>query len=465
MPEIRFGTSGWRAVIAQDFTFDAVRLVTKAIALHLKNHGHKGEEVVVGYDTRFLGDQFAMEAARVLKSEGLEPVLSHRDVPTPVVAYEIVRRGAAGGINITASHNPPEYSGIKFSPAEGCPAPVEVTAEIEEIIAGLQRQGGLSVPAENIATHDFAPAYCNRVKELIDFDALSQRPQKVAYNPLWGTGRDYVDRLLREAGWQVDCVHCKVNPGFGGRRPEPSPSEMPDFVEMLSAGHYALGLATDGDGDRYGVIDSDGGFIPPNQVLALLFHYLITQRGFEGGVARSVATSHLVDRVASFHNREVYETPVGFKHIAKYIMDGTVAIGGEESAGLTIKGHVPEKDGIIACLLLAEMVAKTGASLNKLRDELFDKVGRLYSERVDIPLSSKRIDEIRDRLNEVEKIFAHRGVDHLTSLDGRKVVFGDGSWVLFRLSGTEPVVRFYAEAASEDVLKGLIEEGIRWLKG
>ncbi len=462
MPEIRFGTSGWRAVIAREFTFETVRLVSRAIAIHLKNHGHAGAEVVVGYDTRFMGDLFALEAARVLKGEGLEPVLSNRDVPTPVVAHEIVRRGAAGGINITASHNPPQYSGIKFSPAQGCPAPVEVTSEIESLIAELQKGGGGREAKGDVqvSTHDFAPPYLHRMGELVQFELISRSPHKVAYNALWGTGRGYLDRLLKEAGWQVHCVHCKPNPGFGGRRPEPDPGEMPDFMGLLTGGDFALGLATDGDADRYGVVDLKAGFVQPNLVLALLFDYLVAERGVKGGVARSVATSHLVDRVAALHGRPVYETPVGFKYIASYIMDGSVALGGEESAGLTVRDHVPEKDGVLACLLIAEMVASRGCTLAEMRDELFARVGPLYSARVNIPLPPG--EGVLDRaLDDLPEILGGGGVDHLVYVDGRKVVLKDGSWVLLRPSGTEPVVRFYAEAGSEKRLRELLDAGRR----
>ncbi len=466
MSEIRFGTSGWRAVIARDFTFDAVRLVSRAIALHLKNHGHHGAEVVVGYDTRFMGDLFALESAKVLKSEGLEPVLSSRDLPTPVVAHEIIRRGAAGGVNITASHNPPEYSGIKFSPARGCPAPVEVTMEIEEIIGDLK--GMKTTPAggsdSQVPTCDFAPAYCRRLKELVDFDLLARNPARVAYNALWGTGRGYVDTLLREAGWQVNCLHCKLNPGFGGRRPEPDPAEMPDFMGLFSGRDYTLGFATDGDADRYGIVDSSGEFIPPNTVLALLFHYLVSEKGREGGVARSVATSHLVDRVAMLHHRPVYETPVGFKYIAEYVLDGSIAIGGEESAGLTLGDHVPEKDGILACLLVAEMVTARGCSLAQVREELFSRVGPLFSKRVNIPLTGNR-EVVEERLSSAPGSFAGVGVKEVVTTDGTKLLLDDGSWVLFRLSGTEPVARFYAEAESEERLAELVAQGNRFLSG
>ena len=460
---IAFGTSGWRAVIADEFTFANVRLVALAIARYLKAQGLEDRKVVVGYDTRFMSDLFAQQAGAVITHEGIPVIYSKRDVPTPVIAFTTIDRKAAGAINITASHNPYQYNGLKFSPNTGAPAPPAVTQAIEEEIHKLQSQHLQLAPAEPIESlfqeDDFAPAYIQDIGAKIDLSTLAASPQKVAYNPLWGTGRGYVDRVLREAGWRVDVIHGELNPLFGGGRPEPSEEEMSDFIEMVREGNYLLGLATDGDADRFGIVDKGGAFISANHVLALVFRYLIEEKGLRGGVARSVATTHLLDRLAHHFDRPVYETPVGFKFVGQYILEDKVALGGEESAGLSIRGHVPEKDGILACLLVAEMVAKTGASLGELLEDLFRLVGPLYSKRVNIPLTPTLKEHLHERLKAHPETLAGKKVEDVITIDGTKFLLEDGSWLLFRPSGTEPLVRLYVEAESPKLLDVLVEEG------
>ena len=460
---IAFGTSGWRAVIADEFTFANVRLVALAIARYLKAQGLEDRKVVVGYDTRFMSDLFAQQAGAVITHEGIPVIYSKRDVPTPVIAFTTIDRKAAGAINITASHNPYQYNGLKFSPNTGAPAPPAVTQAIEEEIHKLQSQHLQLAPAEPIESlfqeDDFAPAYIQDIGAKIDLSTLAASPQKVAYNPLWGTGRGYVDRVLREAGWRVDVIHGELNPLFGGGRPEPSEEEMSDFIEMVREGNYLLGLATDGDADRFGIVDKGGEFVSANHVLALVFRYLIEEKGLRGGVARSVATTHLLDRLAHHFDRPVYETPVGFKFVGQYILEDKVALGGEESAGLSIRGHVPEKDGILACLLVAEMVAKTGASLGELLEDLFRLVGPLYSKRVNIPLTPTLKEHLHERLKAHPETLAGKKVEDVITIDGTKFLLEDGSWLLFRPSGTEPLVRLYVEAESPKLLDVLVEEG------
>ena len=460
---IAFGTSGWRAVIADEFTFANVRLVALVIARYLKAQGLEDRKVVVGYDTRFMSDLFAQQAGAVITHEGIPVIYSKRDVPTPVIAFTTIDRKAAGAINITASHNPYQYNGLKFSPNTGAPAPPAVTQAIEEEIHKLQSQHLQLAPAEPIESlfqeDDFAPAYIQDIGAKIDLSTLAASPQKVAYNPLWGTGRGYVDRVLREAGWRVDVIHGELNPLFGGGRPEPSEEEMSDFIEMVREGNYLLGLATDGDADRFGIVDKGGEFVSANHVLALVFRYLIEEKGLRGGVARSVATTHLLDRLAHHFDRPVYETPVGFKFVGQYILEDKVALGGEESAGLSIRGHVPEKDGILACLLVAEMVAKTGASLGELLEDLFRLVGPLYSKRVNIPLTPTLKEHLHERLKAHPETLAGKKVEDVITIDGTKFLLEDGSWLLFRPSGTEPLVRLYVEAESPKLLDVLVEEG------
>ena len=464
---IKFGTSGWRAVIADEFTFANVRLVALAIAQHLKEEGLANREVVVGYDTRFMSNLFAQQAGAVLTREGIPVLYSKRDVPTPVISFTVIDQKAGGAINITASHNPPQYNGLKFSPASGAPAPPQVTQAIEANIRKLQKEGVVLEPVEPqrdlFAEKDLAPAYIQDLESKVDFSALAASPQKVAYNALWGTGRGYVDRILQDAGWRVDVMHKEVNPLFGGRRPEPSEEEMPDFLEMVKEGDYTLGLATDGDGDRFGIADKGGKFITANHILALVFRYLVEERRLEGGVVRSVATTHLLDRLAQHYGRPIYETPVGFKFIGEYILEGKVVMGGEESAGLSIKGHVPEKDGIIACLLVAEMVAQNGATVGELLEDLFHLVGPLHSRRVNIPLTPELRKELPQKLAAHPSQVAGLKVMDVITIDGTKLILEDGSWLLFRPSGTEPLARLYLEAESQKRLDILEEAGKKLL--
>ncbi len=464
---IKFGTSGWRAVIADEFTFANVRLVALAIARYLKEEALGDREVVAGYDTRFMSDLFARAAGAVLTREGIPVLYSTRDVPTPVISFTIINRQAAGAVNITASHNPPQYNGLKFSPASGAPAPPQVTRAIERKIQELQALGTELEPMDPVGDlweeADLAPAYIQDLESKVDFSSLAASPQKVAYNALWGTGRGYVDRILQEAGWRVDVIHGEVNPLFGGRRPEPSAEEMPDFMDMVREGDYTLGLATDGDADRFGIVDKGGRFVTANHVLALVFKYLVEEKGLEGGVVRSVATTHLLDRLARHYGKPVYETPVGFKYVGEYILEDKVVMGGEESAGLSIKGHVPEKDGVIACLLVAEMVAKKGATVGELLEDLFSLVGPLYSRRINIPLTPQFKEELPKKLAAHPSEVAGLKVMEVITLDGTKLVLEDGSWLLFRPSGTEPLVRLYLEAQSQERLDILEEAGKRLL--
>ena len=466
---IKFGTSGWRAVIADEFTYANVRLVAVAIGNYLKEQGIEGQGVVVGYDTRFMSDLFGKQAGAVLTKEGIPVAYSVRDVPTPVIAFTVIDRRAAGAINITASHNPPQYNGIKFSPASGAPAPPEVTQAIEAEINKLQLQGVEVSPVDPVkelfSEADFASAYLRDLESKIASPVLIASPQKVAYNALWGTGRGYVDRILRDAGWRVDVMHGDLNPLFGGKRPEPSEEEMGDFLEMVKDGGYALGLATDGDADRFGVVDKGGRFICANHVLALVAQYLIEDKGIVGGLVRSVATTHLLDRIAEKYGRPLYETPVGFKFVGRYILEDKAVLGGEESAGLSIKGHVPEKDGVLACLLVAEMVANRGTTLSRLLDDLFSLVGALHSRRINIPLTPQLKKDLPRRLAAHPSVIAGRRVTDVIDIDGIKMVLEDGSWLLFRPSGTEPLVRIYVEADSQNLLDILEAEGRRLIGG
>lgn len=472
MGRISFGTSGWRGILCEDFVFDNVKIVTQAIADHVTASGERDKGVIVGYDTRFLGSRFAQEAARVFAGAGIKAFLCNRDTPTPAIAFETLRRKTAGAINFTASHNPPEYNGIKFSPSWGGPALPETTRDIErranemagevcyrEMPLDAARQQGL---LEEI---DPQPAYLADMENKIDFDAVAGLGT-LAVNPLFGTGRGYLEQPLLRRNIKVRSINTHLDPYFGGFPPEPAEKYIQDFISLVrNDADIRLGIATDGDADRFGIVDDDGTYIEPNYIIALLLDYLVRVRGMQGGVARSVATSHLVDAVARQHGIQVYETPVGFKYIGELISQDKIIIGGEESAGLTIKGHVPEKDGILACFLVAEMVAREGKTVSQLLEELYDRVGRFVTKRENITLSPALEEAFPAKLKAIPVEIANSRVTDVVTIDGTKLLLDDGSWLLFRKSGTEPVVRLYGEAATEARLKEVMVAGRQFILG
>jgi alpha-D-glucose phosphate-specific phosphoglucomutase len=464
---ITFGTSGWRAIIADEFTLANVRLVTSAIASVL-NEEAAGGSVIVGYDTRFLSERFAAECATEFAGWGFESYLTARETPTPTLSHAIRTKGARGGINFTASHNPPQYNGMKFSTADGAPALPEVTKKIEERIAEFQsgraRKPERKVSAEALA-FDPREDYLNDLGARVEFAKIASARLKLAYDPLWGTGRGYLDEVLRRHGSQVYTVHDYRDVLFGGHSPEPSEENLDEMRQLVLDKRLSLGVSTDGDADRFGFIDRDGAFVSANHILALVLDYLCeTRPEWTGGVARSVATTHLLDRVAKRRGRQVYETPVGFKFIGELVNQDKIILGGEESAGLTVKGHFPEKDGILACLLVIEMVASRGASLGEMLEELFRKDGALYSERVGIKLTPEVKDRLQKRLSsDPPDSIGGRRVAEVNRMDGVKYIFDDGSWILLRMSGTEPIVRCYAETNTKKDLEVLLETGSKFV--
>jgi len=471
--KIKFGTSGWRGVIAADFTFSRVRAVTQAIADHLVAQGLKDKGVVIGYDTRFLSERFAAESVRVFAANGIRSFLSNRDVPTPAVAFEIIRRKAAGGINFTASHNPPEYNGLKFSAAWGGPALPETTKDIEVRANALIDKNSIALLSLAEAKQkgmvddvDLRKAYLDDLRKKIDFEPIKKAKLKIAIDLLYGTGRDYLDSALRDAGCAVTIVHGHRDPLFGGRSPEPSEENLAELSETMKKGRFDLGLAVDGDADRFGIMDPDGTYINPNQVLALVLDYLCRTRGWKGGAARSIATTHLIDAVAKKHGIEVYETGVGFKFIGDLLVQGKIIFGGEESAGMTIKDHVPEKDGILACLLVAEMVSSERKTLKDMLKRLYKEVGVILNDRVNIRLTEANHAAVYARLSQPLNEFGGLRVKgKKTTADGTKYMLEDDSWVLMRASGTEPVVRVYVESSSEEQIKELMEAGKKFIQG
>jgi len=470
MTEIKFGTSGWRGILAEDFTFANARLVCQAIAGYLKQEGLASQGMVIGYDTRFRSEAFAAAAAEVMAANGITSHFTVRDCPTPVVSWAIREGNHAGAINITASHNPPEYNGIKFSPATGGQASSLVTDVIEAFIRTLKPESIKTMPLaqarEQNLVLDLDPraSYFRHLKDLIDTEVLKKSGLKVVADLLFGAGRDYLDTFLREAGVQVEVLNGYRDAYFGGHRPEPCEEYLQDLSARIKATGAHLGLAVDADADRFGVMDASGVYQDANTILALLFDYLIETRGWDGGVAKSVATTHLIDRVAARHHRPVYVTKVGFKHLGQYIIDDRALMIGEESDGFSMKHHLPEKDGILACVLVAEMVARKGKGLPELIDDLFAKVGPVYNRRLNFALAPDAKERLLAKLQNSPARFAGLAVTGHITLDGHKYVLEDGSWVCFRPSGTEPVVRFYYEASSLQELERLKSAGEALIK-
>jgi alpha-D-glucose phosphate-specific phosphoglucomutase len=478
---IKFGTDGWRAVMCEEFTFANVRKVARAIVDYLRETGRAGRGVVIGYDTRFLAERFAAVAADICATVGVPVYLTETDAPTPVVAYAILERQAAGALMFTASHNPPEYQGLKFIPEYAGPAAPEITARIEAFLAGsdlgtLAQPGtgggsgsGASgrLPGEPapVSAFDPKPAYLAHLRSLVDLGALRKAGLRVLYDPMFGTGRRYLPDLLEEAGCHYTVIHGERDPLFGGETPEPIEAHLGELITRVRAGEADLGLATDGDADRFGIIDSDGSYLSANRIIPLLFWHLV-RKGAPGGVARTVATTHLLDRLAARFGRTVTETAVGFKYICQAMREGPIVIGGEESGGLSIGGHIPEKDGILACLLVAELRAVAGRPLSAVLAELMQEVGPAYSRRIDLRYAEEEKAAIMRALKDGSPTeVGGVAVTGVNRADGVKVLLADGSWVLVRASGTEPLLRVYVEAGSPEQLEQRIADARAWLAG
>jgi phosphoglucomutase len=464
LTQIKFGTSGWRAVMAEEFTFANVRRAVGGIARYVASQKAQGARVIVGRDPRFLGETFCSMAAEILVAHGIAPLVVAEPAPTPAFAHAVVQNKADGVINFTASHNPPEYNGIKFSTPDGCPALPEVTKKIEaEILAG----DSASTPASSSVTEqaglDPKPGYMKRLGEIVDLEVIRKAKLRVAFDPMWGSARGYSDELLRAAGLQVATVHDNRDVLFGGHAPEPDDHLLGDLRKKMRDTGAQIGIATDGDADRFGIVDADGTFLQPNYIIALLFDYLVESRGWKNGVAKSVATTNLINALAKHHEVELHETPVGFKYIGELIMQDKIAIGGEESAGLSIRHHVPEKDGVLAGLLCCEAVARRGKSLGEQLQAIRNQVGSYFPERQNFRLTPEVKDKFTGKLRQDPKDFCGHTVSQVVRTDGLKLVFSDGSWVCYRLSGTEPVVRVYSEARSEKGLEKLSTAAKHWI--
>ncbi|MBE0448618.1 MAG: phosphoglucomutase/phosphomannomutase family protein [Actinobacteria bacterium] len=452
---IKFGTDGWRAIMNDTFIISNVRIVAQAIADYLIEEGLNDKGIVIGYDTRFFSERFASECASVMLGNGIPVYMPRRALPTPITAYSIKVYNTAGAIMLTASHNPPEYNGIKFIPEYAGPASLEITGKIERFIkANIESNRLLIAPPDgHELLHEVEPfpSYTQHISMLINFDKLREIKLKVVLDPMFGAAQGLMDTLLAEAGCTVETIHNRRDPLFGGSYPDPSEKRLSELRNEIIRTKSDIGLALDGDADRFGAVDFNGKYITPNQVLSLVAVHLLKNRGMKGSIVRTVATTHLLDEIARDNNIEAIEMPVGFKYIAQVMMERPVVIGGEESGGLSIQGHIPEKDGLLADLLLAEVVAYEQKPLSLILDEIYDRYGKFYSKRLDIRYPTDRKDELLDNLkNRPPAAVDGDKVAEIRLIDGVKYILESGDWILARPSGTEPLVRVYIESRDEN---------------
>ena len=487
---IRFGTAGWRGVISDEFTFLNVRKVSHAIAAAIKENpeygvgsedyqaGLGGKKspvplVIVGYDTRFLSEEFAHEVAAVVASDGIKTLVAASDLPTPAVGCAVLAHKAIGGVMITASHNADHYNGLKWMPFWGGAATPGVTDDIERRVELLGVHAIKTMAVDRslreswIENVDFRPLYFKQLSSLLDVKAIKSSRLKVGVDAMYGSGRNYLRPYLESLGLQTHGLHEGRDVLFGGRSPEPSQAGLAELAQLMAKKKLDIGVACDGDADRFGILDSGGTWIPANEVLALALEHLVVNRGLKGKVARSVMTSHFIDAVGKAHGLETRETPVGFKYIGELLRTGQYLIGGEESGGMSIEGHVPDKDGLLACLLMIELMAREKKPLSVIRDRLFKQVGAFHNTRLNVHVERHRdVVELEERLRTKPPLeLAGGSVWRIDQSDGYKFILRDGSWLGLRSSGTEAVFRLYAEAPNPKKLQGLVDAGKKMIAG
>jgi alpha-D-glucose phosphate-specific phosphoglucomutase len=477
---IHFGTDGWRAVISDTFTFSNLRLVTQAIAdavaaefrnggVYLDEDKRPSRSFVVGYDTRFLSDRYARDVTRVLAANGYTVYLAQSDCPTPSISYAVQKMGAVAGIMITASHNAPRYNGIKLKASYGGAAPREQCRRVEVYLNDNETRGRgpnqmdyeLAREMNLVERFNPLPMYYEHLRELIDFDTIAENPQHVVVDSMYGSGRGVIKAILQGTGCEVYEIRGDMNPGFGGVHPEPIRRYLGPLAGAISTGHGTLGLATDGDGDRLGTMDERCNFVDPHKIMSLALRYLFEKRGWTGSVIRTVSTTRMIDRLAAKYNLTVRETPVGFNYIANYMMSEDVLIGGEESGGISFRGHIPEGDGILISLLIIEILASEGVSLYELVQDLLEEVGPAHYERTDLRLKRpvEKLEMTKRLAEDAPASIGGEAVSEVVTIDGCKYILNDDSWLLIRPSGTEPVLRVYAEGRSPQMVEALLRYG------
>jgi phosphomannomutase len=468
MAAIKFGTDGWRARIAEDFTFANVEAVTQALVDYLKTQNAGGEiRTVVGYDRRFASELFARRAAEVLAGNGVAVDLFAGDVPTPLVSFEVKRRGLDGGVMITASHNPPDFNGFKFKASYGGSATPAITDRIEKLLGATtprllpfdeaQRQG-----LANVIEAD--GDYRRHVESLVAINDLRNADALIIADPMHGTGGRWIETMLAGGKIRVETIRADRDPLFGGVLPEPMPWSLELTARAIRDRGALLALITDGDADRVGAMDERGEYVNTHQILMILLLHLVRRKGWKGSVARTFSQSVIVRRIAESYGFRLFETPIGFKHIGEIMLDpaNDFLVGGEESGGIGVRGHIPERDGIFNCLLLLEAVLAAGKKPSEIVRDVWREFGEFHFERRDlhVPIESgqKLVNDLRENTPDS---FAGYKVVSVATLDGTKLIFEDESWILFRQSGTEPVLRVYCEATSVEKMTKMIDEGVR----
>ena len=466
-PTIKFGTDGWRGIIAEDFTFENVRVCAQAVANYLHAHGINSQGLLIGYDTRFASEDFADAVAEVIAANGIKVYLNPKEAPTPVISYAIVVKRAAGAVIITASHNPAIWNGFKYKPEYAGSASPEVTTElegyIEQILAGGEiKRLPLSDGLEQglIEYYDPAPVYLSHIAEMVNLERIRQAGLKIAVDSMYGSGAGYFSELLTGGRTEVIEINSERNPLFPGVRPEPIAQNLTKLSEMIREIKADIGLATDGDADRIGPLDENGFFITPLQVFALLALYLLEVRGERGAIVKSITTTDMVYRLGELFSVPVYETLVGFKYLGPLMIAENALIGGEESGGFGFRGHIPERDGILAGLYLLDLMVRMDKKPSELIEYLYEKVGPHYYERTDLNFPSEKREAIVQRLDQLKPgQIDNTEVASIDTSDGFRFRLSDGSWLLIRLSGTEPLLRIYAESDSPAHVERLLEAG------
>lgn len=461
MAKIKFGTDGWRAIVGEDFTEVNVELVARAIAKYVYETYGIEKEIIIGYDPRNMADVFSKLTAEIISGYGFKVSYSSRVVPTPVLAYCAKHRNACA-VMFTASHNPPEYLGIKFIPDYAGPATKEITDKLEE---NLGQSFTTDKAGKEYNTTDFSKEYYEHIEKLIDFEAIKNAGINIIFDGLYSASIGYFDTLLKDHGIRFESMNMVHDVNFGGGMPEPKPKYMADLIEKIKGLKNTVGFANDGDADRFGVINEDGEYVTPNEIIAILLKHLKENKKLSGCLVKTVGASLMLDKVAEKTGVEVVETAVGFKHVGQAMRENDCLIGGEESGGLSIKGHIPEKDGLLANLLVLEAMAYWNKSLVELQKELKEFVGcEFVNDRVDFKLSDRSgINVVIDKIAEIKSAggFELKKTDRK---DGIKIYLGDNSWVLARPSGTEPLLRIYFESDSKENLKRLQDDILARIK-
>jgi len=460
MPEIKFGTDGWRGIIGRDFTFRNLRVVAQAIADYMESQAPKQRAILIGYDCRFMALQFARSFAEVLQGNGFEPELLAGPIPTPYVSFEVKRRQLAGGVMVTASHNPPQFCGIKFKAPFGGSATPEVVKRIESHLYRTTPKP--AIEPSRISLQSPRGEYFEQVQSLVDFRSIELANPRIMIDAMHGSAGTLLEGLLKKHGIISTTIRSNPDPLFGGVFPEPTEENLAALSDAIGEKGCAVGLATDGDADRLGVMDAEGRYVNTHQVLALLILHLVQRRGWRGKVVKTVSQSVMIDRICKTLGLECQTVPIGFKNIADLMLREDILIGGEESGGVGIKNHIPERDGILMSLLMLEAIAHSGTTLSEMVRQLWQEFGEFHFRRIDlhVPLSqgSRLVEGFKES---PPRRFAGLQWAATDFMDGTKLIFTDESWILFRQSGTEPLLRIYCEAGNADQVVRMITEARR----